>query len=89
MPKGHWATANTESLLGGCLTKQGRYDEAEPFLLNSYPTIASAPGVPPARVRQALERIVALYEAWGKPEKASEWRVELMDLDFPDDPFAP
>ena len=89
LPKGHWATANTESLLGGCLTKLGRYDEAEPFILNSYPTIASAPGVPPARVRRALERNIALYEAWGKPEKASEWRVKLMDLDFPADPFAP
>ena len=26
LPKGHWATANTESLLGGCLTRLGRYD---------------------------------------------------------------
>ena len=89
LPKGHRLTANTESRLGGCLTRLGRYDEAEPFLLNSYPTIASAPGVPPAWVRLALERTIALYEAWGKPEEESAWRVKLMDLDFPADPFAP
>jgi serine/threonine protein kinase/Tfp pilus assembly protein PilF len=88
LPKGHWRTASTESVLGGCLTKQGRYDVAEPLLLNSYPTIASAPGMPPAQARQALERIVALYEAWGKPEQAAAWRVKLMDVDFPADPFA-
>ena len=26
---------------------------------------------------QALERIVKLYEGWGKPEKAAEWRKKL------------
>ena len=28
-----------------------------------------------ARKAQALERIVALYEAWGKPEEAARWRA--------------
>ena len=29
------------------------------------------------RRRQALERIVDLYEAWGKPEEARTWRARL------------
>ena len=28
------------------------------------------------RKREALERIVKLYEAWEKPEKAAEWRAK-------------
>jgi hypothetical protein len=28
-------------------------------------------------VAEAGERIVQLYEAWGRPEKAAEWRVKL------------
>jgi hypothetical protein len=28
---------------------------------------------------QAGERIVQLYESWGKPEKAAQWRVKLQN----------
>ena len=33
----------------------------------------------PARPRlaEAAERVVKLYEAWGKPDKAAEWRAKL------------
>jgi tetratricopeptide (TPR) repeat protein len=36
--------------------------------------------IPPAHrqlVSQAGKRIVQLYQRWGKPEKAAEWRVKL------------
>jgi hypothetical protein len=81
------ATAISQSLLGVSLAKQGRYAEAEPLLQASVEVLQSAQGVPPVRVRQALERIVALYEAWGKPAKANAWRLKLLDFDFPADPF--
>jgi serine/threonine protein kinase len=29
------------------------------------------------RKSEALERIILLYESWGKPEKAEEWREKL------------
>jgi hypothetical protein len=29
------------------------------------------------RLTKALERLVKLYEAWGKPDKAMKWRQEL------------
>jgi serine/threonine protein kinase/Tfp pilus assembly protein PilF len=80
LPEGHWATASTEGLLGSCLRTQGRYDEAESLLLASYARISAAAEVPPIRICQTLERIVALYEAWGKSEKAAEWRRRLMDF---------
>jgi hypothetical protein len=30
-----------------------------------------------ARLTQAVERLVQLYDAWGKPDKAAEWRKRL------------
>jgi hypothetical protein len=36
--------------------------------------------IPPrskGRVPAALERLVQLYDAWGKPDEAARWRQEL------------
>ena len=42
---------------------------------------ANAPGSPGFRQRlsEALERLVQLYDAWGKPEQATEWLEKLED----------
>jgi hypothetical protein len=42
----------------------------------------------PTRVRKALDRVITLYEAWGKPERAAAWRLRRPDPGFPTDPFA-
>ena len=39
-------------------------------------------GVPPVdpdqeRTRQMSQQIAALYEGWGKPDEAAEWRAKL------------
>jgi eukaryotic-like serine/threonine-protein kinase len=39
-------------------------------------SLHASPGAPPERIRQALDRIIELYEAWGKPDKAAEWRAK-------------
>jgi serine/threonine protein kinase len=82
-PRGHWLTANAESLLGGCLTALGKYDEAESLLLHAHGDLRAARDTPPVRLRQAGERIVRLYEAWGKPEKAAAWRERPADASPP------
>ncbi len=69
--------ANTESLLGGCLTALGRYEEAKPLLLESYSRIKVTGEEADDLTRAACQRIIDLYDAWGDPEKANEWRVEL------------
>jgi tetratricopeptide (TPR) repeat protein len=38
--------------------------------------LRSAPQVTPAHVGEATARLVALYEAWEKPERATPWRAE-------------
>jgi serine/threonine-protein kinase len=77
LPKGYWVTGQTENLLGSCVAAQRRYQEAEPFLLGGYEIMKTAKGTPPHRLGQALNRIVKMYEAWGKPAKAAEWRKKL------------
>jgi lipopolysaccharide biosynthesis regulator YciM len=76
-----WSTFQTRSLLGWAMTGQRRYAEAEPLLLDGYAglkhrenKIALAGKV---RVREAAERLVRHYEAWGQPAKAAEWREKV------------
>ena len=38
---------------------------------------AKIPAIRKPRLTDAAERVVKLYEAWGKPEKAAEWRARL------------
>jgi hypothetical protein len=80
------------SLLGGALSGQKRYAEAEPLVLGGYEGMkARAAKIPPAgkgRLPEAAERIVHLYEAWGRFDKATEWKAKLGLADLPGDVFA-
>ena len=69
-------TADAQSRLGGCLVALGRLGEAEKLLLSSYQTLHDVRGTPPQRRVEAAERIVKLYETWGKPDKAAEWKAK-------------
>jgi hypothetical protein len=40
------------------------------------------------RLAEAAVRVVWLYEAWGKPEQAAEWKAKLSLADLPADVFA-
>ncbi len=68
------------SLLGGCLTAQKKFADAEPLLLESFQALQAAQGVPPGRLHQAADRIIRLYEAWDKKAEAEEWRKKLAGL---------
>ncbi len=75
-----WPTHNTVSALGGCLLAQRRHDEAEPLLLAGYRGLAErAATIPPqARDRpvEAIDRLIELYLARGKPDEVARWRTE-------------
>lgn len=70
-----------DSVLGGVLSAQGRWTEAESLLLKSYGPLKS--GLPTEslceswRVPRACERIIALYEAQGNSDEVGKWRQEL------------
>jgi len=55
----------------------GDYAAAQRLLLERYEHLKANPVAPKNRKREVLERIVTLYEAWGKPEQAAEWRARL------------
>jgi hypothetical protein len=86
-----WSRFNAMSLLGGALLGQGKYAEAEPLVVRGYEGIKAreAKVPPPARVRlpEAAERVIRLYESWGKPEQAAEWKHKLGLDDLPGDVF--
>jgi hypothetical protein len=73
-----WQRFRAESLLGASLAGQKKYVEAEPLLLAGYQGMADRKdriAVPDwYHLDRGREWIVQLYEAWGKPAKAAEWK---------------
>jgi tetratricopeptide (TPR) repeat protein/tRNA A-37 threonylcarbamoyl transferase component Bud32 len=73
-----WKRYDAMSLLGGAVAGQGRYAEAEPLVVSGYEGMKERAsrinGLDRVRLHEAAVRVVRLYEAWGKPEKAAEWR---------------
>ena len=71
-----WLLFNAMSLLGASLAGQAKHKEAEALLVEGYEGMQ--PPKPLAhRKREALERVIQLYEAWGKKRLAIEWRKKL------------
>jgi tetratricopeptide (TPR) repeat protein len=75
MPLDHPNLASARGALGECLTSQARHSEAEPLLLDSYHVAQKRFGAADPRTHIAQERLVKLYETWGKPEEAERYRV--------------
>lgn len=85
-PQGDWRIAYVMSLLGAALAGQDKFTEAEPLLLEGYNQMKDHAEMIPAyfrevRPREALERVVNLYESWeaaepgkGYAEKAAKYR---------------
>jgi hypothetical protein len=72
-----YEVARAKSLLGESLAGQRAFPRAEPWLLAGHDELARDPMAPTRWRRDAAQRLVALYDAWGKPEKAKEWRAKL------------
>ncbi|HEV3312577.1 MAG TPA: protein kinase [Chloroflexota bacterium] len=79
----------TRSMLGQSLVGQKKYAEAEHYLMDGYKGgkdlvdtfkgFGGDPGVlfPMLPIKETMERLVQLYEAWEKPDEAAKWRKEL------------
>ncbi len=70
----HWRNTAMQSIRGACIRAQGRYAESEPVLLKAAPLIEAGLGAGHVRTKRAYQRIVDLYEAWGQPARANEYR---------------
>jgi tetratricopeptide (TPR) repeat protein len=70
-------TATVRSLLAECLTKTKKFPQAEKLLLNSLAIIKGQFGQDHPRTQATVRRLVALYEAWGKPAKMAVYQAML------------
>ncbi len=77
-PEGY-SQYGTMSQLGESLAGQNRFAEAEAMLLDAYRQLSAKEHMIPASararvIREARARIVRMYEASGKPDKAETWK---------------
>jgi len=72
LPEGHLWSLAASSVLGDSLTRQQRYSESEQVLLTTYDQLCSAPGDQGRLAGAARQRLVDLYQAWGRPEQAEQ-----------------
>ena len=68
-----------ESVLGGCLTAQKRYSEAEPLSKHAYDNLNSHLGAQHPVTIASLRSLVTLYAAWNKPEELARYRDLLAE----------
>jgi serine/threonine protein kinase len=86
----HWRTGDMRSRLGGALLsvaitdsdltladRAAKLAQAEALLLEGNDRIPSDRSSARTYKRDALERLICLYEAWNKPAQAAEWRGKL------------
>jgi non-specific serine/threonine protein kinase/serine/threonine-protein kinase len=76
LPHEHIVTGYTIRKNGACLAAMGRYQEAEQLLLEAHEILVAAVGTADPEVRLASRNLVALYDAWGRPEEAARWKGE-------------
>jgi eukaryotic-like serine/threonine-protein kinase len=76
-----WRLYLTMSQLGAALATQKKYAEAEPMLVRGYEGMEGHKSEIPAHRKKDLSaagaRIVAIYEACGKPKEAEVWRGKV------------
>jgi len=63
--------------LQGAAKEQARYDKAEPLLLEAVEGRRIKLGDKHPHTLESWKNLIDLYKAWGKPEKAAEWRSKL------------
>jgi serine/threonine protein kinase/tetratricopeptide (TPR) repeat protein len=87
-----WTTFNTMSMLGGALLGQKQHAKAEPLLVKGYVGMKARFEKNPEpsdrraireRLNEAIDSLVRLYEALGKPDEAKKWRREREALKLP------
>lgn len=71
--------AITSAAIGRAVTLQGRHAEAERLLLPAWRDMVVA-GVGTVELDRTIARIVALYDAWGRPAPAAAWRARADSL---------
>ena len=79
LPPGHQRIVHAQMALGSCAVALEDFAQAEEVLLAAYATLGeNEPS--PSLMTDLLQRIVELYQAWGKNEQANHYMEKLHDL---------
>ncbi|WP_420456585.1 tetratricopeptide repeat protein [Rubrivirga sp.] len=78
LPAGHDMVAINQGQYGEMLVAESRFEEAESVLQSSYDALRAQPAINPGYLRKARERLVSLYDAWGRNDRAASFRAELV-----------
>ena len=81
LPPTHPRVISVRDELAGCLMRARRYDEAEAALVASFEALGGSTSSTqaPAPVRAVAARLVELYDAWNRPERAAAYRAVAAD----------
>ena len=77
-PEDDWSVGATKSLLGESLIALGRYSEGEAVLLDARRELGMLSAPPRRDVDATIGRLIKLYEAWGKRDKAAVYQALLV-----------
>lgn len=76
-----WTTLSAQSMLGHAYLGLKKLAEAEPLLRDSWKGMEAQEKAisteAPARIREALSRMIALEESLSRPEEAAKWKAML------------
>ena len=70
----HPYTLRTMNRLADLHVEMGHREEAEALLFEAHEVCERAFGATDERTVEIIERLVALYDAWDRPEAAAQWR---------------
>jgi len=70
----YWVPNAIRLNMSRCLIATQQYDEAERVLLTAHESLGRSLGIDADQTRRARDMLVDLYEAWGRPARAAEYR---------------
>ncbi len=71
-----WSIGGIKSMLGASLIALRRFDAAETVLLDAQRDLSSTAGTP-KDMTATLSRLAQLYDAWGRHDRAAEYRAQI------------
>ncbi len=84
LPDTRWRTIELQRTLGVCLTKQRRFEESETLLLEGYTALRSEWGIEHEWTQATLQRLIDLYEDWGRVDEVAQYRSLIRDRPSPE-----
>ncbi len=66
---------------GRALAALERFDDAESALLEAHGILQTALGDEHEQTKRVVGYLADLYDAWGKPDKAADWRAKLAETE--------